>query len=362
MNAEVARLAFVLARLLTPFASTPTGDALSAHAFFERGREAAARGDAKSACRNFEESLRLDLAVGTLFNLAQCEEQLGRLASAWQHLREGIGLLSDADPRREPAIVAAAELDLRVPRLAVRLDGTEAPGTRVFRDGVELSEVSLGTPLPVNPGAHAVVVRSVGRPDRSFDVSLAPGENRVLVVRPADVPRAKPPRGSGDAGVGGWLSVAGLASLGIGPSTTIGGRAGATLELRRLSVGLDLAAETTPSDVEVGRERVMLLAASGGVTPCYRFGHFLPCAFARAGLARGEATTVDTPTVQQSPVASIGIRAAADIPLHRTIALFPAIDAGVSLVRTRLDVDGRALWTAPVAYVSFSFGARTRIF
>jgi hypothetical protein len=203
-------------------ADVPASDGASAQVFFERGRQAAARGDAAEACKNFEESLRLDLAVGTLFNLARCEQDLGRLANAWQHLREGIDRLEEKDPRRKQAIAAANELEPRVPRLAVKL----APGTsgKVFRDGVELASLSLASPLPVNPGHHVIVVRASGRAEASYEVDLREGEQRTIDVAPGKTlpgessdraqakPRSSPLRTTGwaTAGVGAGALAVGL--------------------------------------------------------------------------------------------------------------------------------------------------------
>src|SRR5689334_6484425 len=53
-----------------------------AERFFEQGRAAMARGNFADACVAFEKSARLDPAVGTLANLAMCQERLGRTAEA----------------------------------------------------------------------------------------------------------------------------------------------------------------------------------------------------------------------------------------------------------------------------------------
>ena len=180
---RVAPPLVVAAICLAPALARAEGDGVSAQVFFERGREAAVRGDQAAACQAFEESLRLEVAVGTLFNLARCEEALGRLASAWQHLHEGLDKLDANDARRGPATSQAAALEPRVPRLSVRL-ASGAPGARVLRDGVELSSVSLGTPLPVNPGRHVVLVRAPGREDASTEVTLAERETRTLPIAP----------------------------------------------------------------------------------------------------------------------------------------------------------------------------------
>jgi hypothetical protein len=160
------------------FAQPAASDSVSAQVFFERGREADARGDAQAACDNFEESLRLEVAAGTLFNLAHCETALLRLANAWQHMREGIERLPPNDPRRKDATATANILDRRVPRLQITLRG---PG-EVSRDGIVLTRLSLGTPLPLNPGVHSVLVRAENHEDARFELDLKEGEAKVLEV------------------------------------------------------------------------------------------------------------------------------------------------------------------------------------
>jgi hypothetical protein len=165
------------------FGAPPSNDGASAQLFFERGRDAAAAGDTATACKNFEESLRLEVAVGTLFNLAQCEEKLGQLASAWQHLREGVDRLDPGDPRVPPARKAADALAPRIPKLRVVLSlAASAAPVRVRRDGVELTGLSLSEPLPVNPGKHTVVVECEGYEPNRYDVELAEGEAKTLPV------------------------------------------------------------------------------------------------------------------------------------------------------------------------------------
>mgnify|MGYP000982549004 CR=1 FL=1 len=162
-------------------ASEPVRDGAGAQLFFEKGKSAAANGNQKEACRYFHESLRLDFAVGTLFNIAACEERLGELGNAWQHIHEGLDRLDERDPRRADALKFAAALEPRVPRLAVRLHGGD--GT-AFRDGVPLSPASLDTPVPVNPGLHVVKVVARGRRDATFEIRLGEGETKVVDVSP----------------------------------------------------------------------------------------------------------------------------------------------------------------------------------
>jgi hypothetical protein len=69
-----------------------------------------------------------------------------------------------------------------MPRITIRLSASAAEGSEVLRDGVALGAVSLGVPLPTDPGKHLVLVRARGRSDRTTEVSLSEGETRVVDV------------------------------------------------------------------------------------------------------------------------------------------------------------------------------------
>jgi hypothetical protein len=205
------------------------GDAAAAEALFRDGRARSEAGDFPHACPMFAESLRLDYALGTLFNLASCEEHIGELARAWEHYAELVDRLPLDDDRRTVALQRAAYLDRVVPRLTIVVSSAAPPDTRVLRDGTELHGPSLGVALPVDEGTHAIAVDAPGRAVKRWEVRLALGERRVVVVVPGDVEhRAAPPRApSGErnaARSAGWLvGGAGVASLAVG--TYFGARA-----------------------------------------------------------------------------------------------------------------------------------------
>lgn len=171
-------------------------DPVFAESLFRSGRTAFERGDFVAACNDFTESHRLDPAVGTELNLSECEEKLGRTASAWRHLREAIELLRPEDDRLAIARARLPRLDKRVPRLVVRLKADAPTGTTVARDGVELAAASIGSPEPIDPGEHELRIRARDHDEVTIRMSLAEGEARTVDVGPGPAQRgvgAAPP-------------------------------------------------------------------------------------------------------------------------------------------------------------------------
>ncbi|HEY6462896.1 MAG TPA: hypothetical protein VIY73_22150 [Polyangiaceae bacterium] len=206
--------------------------AAAAEALFRDGRAKMEAGDYVHACPLFAESLRLDGALGTLFNLATCEEDMGKLADAWERYGEVVDRMPDTDERRVIAAEHKAALTRQLPWLTVVLSPAAPPGTHVTQDGVELAGPSLGVPLPVDPGRHEVIVRAPGCAPRIFVVELAKAQRRLLSVEagtpggeasagPVPLARSSGPTRTRTAGyvVGG----AGLAAIAVG--TVLGVRA-----------------------------------------------------------------------------------------------------------------------------------------
>jgi hypothetical protein len=197
-------------------------DPAAAEELFRQGRAAVQQRDYLNACAKFRESNRLDPALGTLFNIADCEEKLGRYATSWTLFEEVAQRLTADDDRRAIAVKRAQGLEARVPRLSVHLAPSSHAGVVVRRDGVALGSASLDTPLPVDPGEHVVVVEAPGAQPAQFRASVGEGERAQLEVSvgpdlpPGEGPNA--PLGAGSSGssrrtagyVVGGIGVAGL--------------------------------------------------------------------------------------------------------------------------------------------------------
>src|SRR6185369_17293316 len=107
-------------------------------------RAAMDRADFTAACEQFRASDKLDAAVGTELNLADCEEKRGHLASAWELYRTAAEKLSERDERLAFARSRIQALAPRLPKLTLTL-APGAPRQSAVRDG----DVELGAVLGV---------------------------------------------------------------------------------------------------------------------------------------------------------------------------------------------------------------------
>jgi hypothetical protein len=184
------RLPVILFALLTTVASalpaTAQSERAAAVALFDEGRAALQRGDLDVACSKFGESNRLDPAIGTEFNLANCEEQRGRLSTAWVLFRGVAARMKAEDPRLPTANERVKALEGRVPRVIFVGDSGTPVGTRVRVDDLELAAQSFGSPIPVDPGPHRVIVRAPGSPPRSRAFTIDAGETLTVPLSIVD--------------------------------------------------------------------------------------------------------------------------------------------------------------------------------
>jgi hypothetical protein len=156
----------------------------AADALFDSARTAMAKGDFAAACEQFRASDQLDPALGTELNLADCEEKRGHVASAWELYRTAQEKLGEKDERVALARSRAQALEPRIPKLTLTL-ASGAPKDSTVREGqVDLGSGTFGVALPVDPGAHVLVISAPGFQPRTVQISLKEGEARTLSVGP----------------------------------------------------------------------------------------------------------------------------------------------------------------------------------
>lgn len=177
----------------TSVAAQPT-DSPAAQILFDQARDLAARGDYAQACAKFEASLRLDPAIGTRMNLADCYEASGKLASAWAMFKAAADVARiQRDKREALASTRAAKLEPRLPRLVVRTESPLVRDMTIVRSGAAIEPAMLGTATFVDPGRIVITASAVGFKPRTITVDAKEGETAEVVIPPLEPEKSAGP-------------------------------------------------------------------------------------------------------------------------------------------------------------------------
>jgi hypothetical protein len=187
---------------------------------FLEGRQLLEQGKVDEACAAFQASYEAEHALGSLLNLANCEEQRKKFRAALARWREAAAN-ADTEKNRLYSVGRAADLEAKMPKILVRL-GPGAGRAVVTIDG---EPTSAGEKIAVDPGEHIVVATLTDdasgvlppKTERQTITSESGKTQEVLLLK--DVPAPKPvvqpvvqpaPVPSTDWSIPGWIS------LGIG--------------------------------------------------------------------------------------------------------------------------------------------------
>lgn len=158
-----------------------------AEALFYKARALMHQGRYAEACPTLEASLRLDAGIGTRFNLADCNEHIGKTATAWAGFNE-VAAAAKASHQAERESVAkkrAQALEPRLPKLVV--DVPEPAGLSITRDGVVVPPATYGVEVPVDPGIHRVAASAPGKQAWEVNVHSVQGKSARVTV-PGELP------------------------------------------------------------------------------------------------------------------------------------------------------------------------------
>lgn len=229
--------ALVAAALVASSAPAFAQGSAEAAELFKQGRAALEQKDYVTACTKLAESNRIERAVGTLISLAQCHEGQNKLAAArqyWQEAGDLADAVQDRLARGAPAREKVAELDKKIGRVTVKPAPGAPAGMSVKRDDVVLTSASFGGALPIDVGRHTFVVSAEGLEPKTFDLEIAAGESKDLVIEtgpalPPPPPPVTPPPSEGSTSPSSSSSmktagfiVGGVGILGLGLGTIFG--------------------------------------------------------------------------------------------------------------------------------------------
>jgi hypothetical protein len=244
--ASVLSLSLALSSFTPAFASEA-----DAKDFFSRGRELRAKGDCAGAAPLFRKAWELyPQGLGSLRNLAECEEQLGHYASsrrAWLDLKRALIVSKDSkyDGWDTDADAAATRLAPKVARLTITIkqhtpDG-EGPltdtGVKVLINGEPLDRKLLDVALDRDPGSYKIRIEG-GKSPVEKEINLNAGDNKPVTMTvelegppkndpppppPKDDDVVKPPPPPPDTPKSsGTTKIVGYSLIGLGAASAVG--------------------------------------------------------------------------------------------------------------------------------------------
>ena len=190
--------------LALPARATPESDAKD---LFARGRELRRANDCGSAAPLFRKAWTIYPAgLGSLRNLAECEDQLGHFASArraWLDLKRAL-VIAPNDPKydgwEDDAEQAAARLKVKVATFIVDVyvrsaEGealaNDKSGVEIFVNGESVGPTLVGTPLERDPGSYRIRAATEGARPVEQVVNLSAGDNPHVTIRLTLDPRPR---------------------------------------------------------------------------------------------------------------------------------------------------------------------------
>jgi hypothetical protein len=189
MPSSVPRLSiaiFSLILLASPvaLAQASAADRAAAESLFAEGRQYLQSGDYELACAKLEASRRLEPALGTSLNLADCYEKLGRTASAWAEFKSAATAAQKAGDalRKNTALERAEALEPRLSRLRIMLAD---PSVSVLQNGEPASPAVIGSAIPVDPGTYQLEATAPGKTPWSQSIVVREEGTVVEVKIPA---------------------------------------------------------------------------------------------------------------------------------------------------------------------------------
>lgn len=239
-------------------------DVEKARELFREGVALMAAEDWAGALAKFKAVSRVKMSAQVAFNIAECEEKLGRLVAALGNYRVALGKAREPDANApqvaEHAPERIAALEPRIGKLTIlRKEEKPNPAALLELDGTELGSAQIGAALPVDPGERTVRIIVDGTVVGVRKITIGEGESKkieILVPAPAEKQGAGPgPAPEGERGVsipGAVLVAFGGASL-VAGGVFIGLRQAAISELDELCGGDSSCPPSAESTYDQGR-------------------------------------------------------------------------------------------------------------
>jgi hypothetical protein len=241
-----SRAAIVVGFVLAASPLAAHAQSADAEVLFTEGRRLIKQGKVAAGCDKLAASEALEASVGTLLNLGDCREKLGKLASAWASFRkaEAIAKRDGRDDKRQAeAGKRATALEPRLTHLVIEVV-QPVPGIVVKRDTDEIVAAAWSTAVPVDPATYTIVAEAPGYKAWRAEVVIDSKLKRRVVT----IPRLEPAPGA--------VAVTGPMTPVAPPASTV---------VRTSPEGREMVRVTRRDDTWTGPRKVSVVLAVAGI-------------------------------------------------------------------------------------------------
>lgn len=258
------RLSFAVAvgTGLLALSRSASADVGTADKLFAEGKALMTQGRFAEACAKYEASYDADAALGALFNLADCLERDGRLASAYGRWGDAVAFATrKGDSRSSYARERRETLRPKLSFVTLDVVGKLPEELHVFKGNTKLSAGAFGTALPTDPGETVIqVVRGQDEVLWETRVELQETQQRNVVIPADEIVKTNlavmkkrkneetSRRGAQGAVPQGFWSTQRIAGFVVGGVGVLGAAVGFTLGGIAATKSSDLDAECTPQE------------------------------------------------------------------------------------------------------------------
>lgn len=192
----VSMVAFVVLATASPrvFAQSAS---VQAQSLFDEGRTLLKAGKLAEACAAFEASEKLDPAITTLLNLADCREQNHQLATAWGAFSDASRMARTAGNDKLVRVASnhARKLEPRLSKLTISVPSDrQVTGLEILRGSEVVDPASWSHALPIDGGSYTITARAPGHAPWSTTrtIKVEADAQTVEIPKLADAPVAPP--------------------------------------------------------------------------------------------------------------------------------------------------------------------------
>ncbi|MFO0553169.1 MAG: hypothetical protein U0271_32575 [Polyangiaceae bacterium] len=203
-------------------------DKARAASLFDEARQLMAEGKVALACDRFSQSNKVRPGIGTLYNLADCSEKLGKTGTAYKLFAEVADRTSAAlqSEREQKARERMASLEKRIVKIRISIPtGAYTKVRSVKIDGEIIAPDQYNKDIICDPGDHTVTAQTVNDAGEPYEEEVdLDDEGKIVTVAIPVKPGKKMKRRVGMIVGGGVTAVVGLGA--IGGAVYFGGQSG----------------------------------------------------------------------------------------------------------------------------------------